>query len=94
VPALPDSPQHRLYFLPLPHGQGAFLEGLLWVLLAGIGRPPGMFGALDYRPLPGVMAVRSMQMLYGCWYIGKRLDWNPIFEQQAVMHNVCLPALQ
>jgi len=32
-------PQQRLYFLPLPHGQGAFLDGLLWTLPAVMGLP-------------------------------------------------------
>jgi hypothetical protein len=30
LPALPD-PQQRLYFLPLPHGQGAFLDGAVCI---------------------------------------------------------------
>ena len=34
-----DWPQQRLYFLPLPHGQGAFLDGVLWAPLAGMAIP-------------------------------------------------------
>jgi hypothetical protein len=34
-------PQQRLYFLPLPQGQGAFLEGLPWALWVVMALPGG-----------------------------------------------------
>jgi hypothetical protein len=56
----PVLPQQRLYFLPLPHGQGAFLAGALlmalWLLIGihGSGRGADRYAVINDGDCAGV----------------------------------------